>query len=204
MNEQELERLLRESGDHYRIPPEPRLDAIWRRVEHATFDAPAPTVTPRRTWLGPLALAATLVIGVGLGFGAAKLGLDSRDADPVETVAVGAPAPNPFVGVAGDYLQQTSALLAAVTHDPSGDAFIPGAIGRARELLSTTRLVLDAGVTDPALRDLLEDLELVLVQIVRLPQNRPAADAQLINETLDQRDVMPRLSLFLTNASLAP
>lgn len=202
MNEQELERLLRESGDRYRIPPEPRLDAIWRRVEHATFDAPAPAV--RRPWLGPLALAATLVIGVGLGFGASRLGFASRGAEPAEPVVASAPAPNPFVGVAGDYLQQTSALLAAVSHDPSGDAFIPGAIDRARELLSTTRLVLDAGITDPALRDLLEDLELVLVQIVRLPQNRPAADAQLINETLDQRDVMPRLSLFLTNASLAP
>lgn len=202
MNEQELERLLRESGDRYRIPPEPRLDAIWRRVEHATFDAPAPVV--RRPWLGPLALAATLVIGVGLGFGASRLGFGSRSVEPAEPVVASTPAPNPFVGVAGDYLQQTSALLAAVSHDPSGDAFIPGAIDRARELLSTTRLVLDAGITDPALRDLLEDLELVLVQIVRLPQNRPAADAQLINETLDQRDVMPRLSLFLTNASLAP
>ncbi len=203
MNEQELERLLRESGDRYRIPPEPRLDAIWRRVEHATFDAPQP-VAPRR-WLGPLALAATLVIGVGLGFGASQLGFGAREAEMAEPITMtAAPVPSPFVGVAGDYLQQTSALLAAVTYDPSGDAFIPGAIDRARELLSTTRLVLDAGVTDPALRDLLEDLELVLVQIVRLPQNRPATDAQLINETLDQRDVMPRLSLFLTNASLAP
>lgn len=202
MNEQELERLLRESGDQYRIPPEPRFDAIWRRVEHATFDAPQPVV--QRRWLGPLALAATLVIGVGLGFGASRLGFRATTADTVESTVAAAPGPNPFVGVAGDYLQQTSALLAAVSHDASGDAFVPGAIDRARELLSTTRLVLDAGVTDPALRDLLEDLELVLIQIVRLPQNRPAADAQLINETLDQRDVMPRLTLFLADARLAP
>ncbi|MHB1327617.1 MAG: hypothetical protein ACYC2K_05380 [Gemmatimonadales bacterium] len=202
MNEQELERLLRESGDQYRIPPEPRFDAIWRRVEHATFDAPQPVV--QRRWLGPLALAATLVIGVGLGFGASRLGFRPTTADTVESTVAAAPSPNPFVGVAGDYLQQTSALLAAVSHDHSGDAFVPGAIDRARELLSTTRLVLDAGVTDPALRDLLEDLELVLIQIVRLPQNRPAADAQLINETLDQRDVMPRLTLFLADARLAP
>jgi hypothetical protein len=41
----------------------------------------------------------------------------------------------------------------------------------ARDLLTTTRLLLDSPAgADPARRELLETLELVLVQIARLPR----------------------------------
>ena len=78
---------------------------------------------------------------------------------------------------------------------PSPRLFVTG----LEELLSTTRLLLDAGVDQPALHDLLEDLELVLAQVARMPRTRPAADSRFVTEALDQRDVLPRLTLLLAD-----
>jgi hypothetical protein len=49
--------------------------------------------------------------------------------------------------------------------------------------------------SDPALRNLLEDLELVLVQVVQLEKRDPSrrTEMELIQQALDQRDVIPRL-----------
>jgi coniferyl-aldehyde dehydrogenase len=55
------------------------------------------------------------------------------------------------------------------------------------------------------LQSLLEDLELVLAQIARLPAKPDAPDVYLIDQTLDQRDVIPRLRVFLAeNATSQP
>ena len=104
------------------------------------------------------------------------------------------------MGVAGDYLEQTTALLVAVGSEDRPTPVTPAIQDRARELLSTTRLLLDARVRDPALHDLLEDLELVLAQVARMPKSPPAADSRFVSEALDQRDVLPRLTLLLADA----
>ena len=206
MNEQDYETLMRDAASRYHVPPErPPLDAIWRRVESAAFGpAPIPIPVSRRRWLAPLALAATLLFGVGIGFGIASL--TQRDAiaalpvAAVPTERAVPDTPSPFVGVAGDYVERATALLTTIGDDAAAMDVSPGTIRRAQDLLSTTRLVLDAGVADRALRDLLEDLELVLAQIVRLPEHRAATDAQLITEALDQRDVLSRLTLLLSDS----
>jgi hypothetical protein len=63
--------------------------------------------------------------------------------------------------------------------------------------LLTTRLLLDSpSGADPSMRNLLEDLELVLVQVVRLEKERApsrSTELELIRQALDQRDVIPRL-----------
>jgi hypothetical protein len=50
---------------------------------------------------------------------------------------------------------------------------------------------------EPQLRALLEDLELVLAQIARLPARPDAPDVYLIDQALDQREVIPRLRVYL-------
>ena len=101
------------------------------------------------------------------------------------------------MGVASNYLEQMTGLLIAVASDLRTGQVPSGTIGNARELLSTTRLLLDSGVEDPRFRDLLEDLELVLAQVVRLRDATPALDAALIAQALDQREVLPRLTSYL-------
>ena len=91
-----------------------------------------------------------------------------------------------------------TALLVTLTEEAGqGQPFNYSSV-RARDLLATTRLLLDApDLTDPVLRDLLDDLELVLAQIVRLPQRATAPDVYLIDQALDQREVLPRLRVML-------
>ena len=68
----------------------------------------------------------------------------------------------------------------------------------APDLPVTTRLLLDSPqASDPHLQALLDDLELVLAQIVRLPRRVAAPDVYLIDQTVDQREVLPRLREML-------
>ena len=64
----------------------------------------------------------------------------------------------------------------------------------ARDLLTNTRLLLDSpAATDPRRRQLLEDLELTLVDIVQLSPGAGAQDRQMIEKNLDQGHVITRL-----------
>lgn len=64
----------------------------------------------------------------------------------------------------------------------------------ARDLLTNTRLLLDSpAAADPRRRQLLEDLELTLVDIVQLSPNAGAQDRQMIEKSLDQGHVITRL-----------
>ena len=95
-------------------------------------------------------------------------------------------------------LTQAEALLTA--YRASGVAVRDPAAARqlgmwGREVLSSTRLLLDSPAGDDAtLRPLLNDLELVLVQIIRL-SGAPldANDRALIDDAMRSRDLLPRI-----------
>ncbi len=73
---------------------------------------------------------------------------------------------------------------------------------RAGQLLTTTRMLIDSPASnDPAMRNLLEDLELVLAQVVRLQNNPDRTELDLINRALEQRDVIPRLRTAVADIS---
>jgi hypothetical protein len=195
------EELMRQMAEEYPPPPDPRTELMWRVIEARAF---APRA--RRWWTGPLALAATLIVGIGVGYFAGRRGTDSLPSRPV---AAGQPAQfaireSPFVGVATNYLEQTTSLLIAVGGDLQSGQVPGGTVTRARDLLSTTRLLLDSGIDDPRLRELLEDLELVLAQVARLQQNADAPDGALITQALNERDVLPRLTYYLADNTVAP
>jgi hypothetical protein len=208
MNDREFEKLLRETAIGYRVPPEAPLDRLWPAIEARAF-GPRVVSLIRRPWVAPVAFAATLVLGIGLGYGGALLqgpGTGGRGPRAVAPAAAPAPAsaasstPSPFVGLASDYLEQTALLILTVAGEDSLRSLSPATVARARSLLSTTRLLLDAGVGSPALLDLLRDVELVLAQVVRLPPRPPASDARYVSEALAERDVLPRLTLLLADA----
>jgi hypothetical protein len=196
-DDEDLARAIHEAGAEYRRAPEPRVDLMWQAIEARAF-------APRRrfSW-NPLALAAVLALGLGVGFWAGRRTIPSPPASEVRSPA-GANAQltsntsTPFVGVASNYLEQMTGLVIAVAGDLRSGQVPAGTISNARELLSTTRLLLDSGVEDPRFRDLLEDLELVLAQVVRLRDTSPGMDAALIAQALDQREVLPRLTSFLS------
>ena len=196
--------LLHEALRSYNHPPGDRempLDDMWRSIETQAF--PARRASRYAQWLR---IAAALVIGVGIGRFSLARGRQATATATVTTpatVAVTRPSattalPTPQLDPATSrYLGQAAALLIALPAEANVGRPDQPFMKRANELLLTTRLLLDSqSGNDPAMRNLLEDLELVLVQVVRLQKEREPSrrtELELIQEALDQRDVSPRL-----------
>ena len=197
-------------------PAVPR-DAMWeaiaaRRAREATprpvpppgDDAPFVQVhalTPRsarRLWPALSALAATLAVGVAIGRMAGTM--------PVPGVAteVSAVASAPRVDsdtrstvlahYTAEHLSRTEALLVSARTglgaSTGGDALARW----ARDLLTTTRLLLDAEPPpDAQLRRLLQDLELTLALILQAEASGRPADLQAVRADLADGDLLLRL-----------
>jgi hypothetical protein len=204
MSDKDLERRLAELRDTWRMTGEPPLDRMWERIEAGAF----PRGRRGSRWIRPLLpLAAMLVLGFGVGQLAPRLfgkGPGPAATQAVDPLVGGVPVRNvssqevPFVGVATDYLERVTALLVTLASESRDGKSLEYSATQARDLLATTRLLMDAPQRlDPHLQGLLEDLELVLAQIARLPAKPDSPDVYLIDQTLDQRDVLPRLRVFL-------
>jgi hypothetical protein len=179
------------------------LDAMWKSIEGQAFL----TARRRSRYAQWMRIAAALLVGVGLGRLSFSFG--HRDEASVVTRTAVTPVPAGRAAVAPDtaplsidpttsrYLGQAAALLIALPAEANVGRPDQSFIKRANDLLLTTRLLLDSqSGSDPAMRNLLEDLELVLVQVVRLEKERTPSrrtELELIQQALDQRDVIPRL-----------
>jgi hypothetical protein len=206
MTDERLQELLADAASTYRVPKDPPLDAMWARVERETFDAPhavapvagtggmslAPRGAPRR-WLAPAAgIAATLIVGFGLGRVTAPN--TGAEMPMVQVVAADSQRPlvDPLQRTTSEYLDDAELLLASLPRDAQD--VDPRFVDAARQLLTTTRVLLDSPVgSDPRLRDMLEDLELVLAQMARLKAAPRAEELTFIADAMDERDMVPRL-----------
>jgi hypothetical protein len=197
MSDDRIDEFLREAARAYRRPPEPPREEMWARIDAARRGASATgdelaERRRRRSWWPALAAAAVLILGVGIGRvwdGAWRPAVVPGGEPPVA-------GPPPGTGsvaaalAAANHLVRVEALLTEY-HAGRPDAELRTA---ARDLLARTRLWLDAGrVDDPALRALLEDLELVLVQLAQLSRDGRGGERTLIDEGLAERHIRPRL-----------
>jgi uncharacterized membrane-anchored protein YhcB (DUF1043 family) len=179
---------------------------MWKSIEGAYFGGAMGqthvTERPRGLqhsavrWMG---IAATLVVGIGIGRMSLRLDHATQTKPPVTSVAQVEQAPKPDTAMArpyeletSQYLGQTAALLVSLpTEAKTPDAQFAA---RAADLLTRTRLLMDSpAASNPSMRSLLDDLELVLMQVVRLQGSSNRTDLELINRALEQRDVIPRL-----------
>lgn len=179
---------------------------MWRRIQDATAAAREaqsgriPGVTPlRRTpWRLMSLIAAALLLGVALD----RTVL--RPANRVAPQVASAPAPGDsgvtrlYRMAASQTLTQAEALLTAYRSTADNERAREeteqlGAWGR--QVLGSTRLLIDSPAgDDPQLRALLEDLELVLVQIIRLSGPRPdETDRDHVDRALKDKDLIPRI-----------
>ncbi|MEZ4456470.1 MAG: hypothetical protein R2882_07970 [Gemmatimonadales bacterium] len=213
MEDERIGRLLEEHGDSYRTPANPPVERMWGAIE-ARLDGEAPrALAPvRRSWTRGLALAAMLLLGIGIGWTGARFAPAGGSAlgaatgpEPLAVVPASLEEPSPFVGLARDYFQQTTSLVVALAGDLRGGSVPNGTIRQAQSLLSTTRLLLDGPLPEPAMRDLLQDLELVLAQVARLQAVRyQQPETQLIADAMDQREVLSRLTLIISDRETTP
>lgn len=179
-------------------PPAPPREEIWARVQAARKVGQRASGPVGRGWRRPsvwvpVAIAATLLVGIALG----------RLWSPLTTVVkpsvarLGSTADGPEEDLFARYaaeqtLGQAELLLTQFRADAAAGSAPATTPAEARKLLLATRLLLDApSLTDPRLRGLLEDLELVLAQISE--GSRQKEDRAVITDGLDRLDVLPRL-----------
>lgn len=204
--EQALDRATPVAGDAGGMPSVPM------RLEEADAPhrAPARAASTRRwvrPWTQPLArMAAMLLVGVAVGrvtvrhdapatsVGAAQVASAASGVTGATAITASDAAPTPERVATDRYLVRTAALLAGLPdelHARRGDAAFRS---QADALLLQTRLLLDSpAAADPALRALLDDLEVVLAQVVRLDSRRDPVEVDFLHQALEQRDVLPRL-----------
>ncbi len=238
MNDQEshdgFEAFVRREAAGYNQPPSgvPR-DEMWSAIAESRTARRRP-----RRWAPWIGMAATLILGVGIGRFALQRGTSSTDsalpgtnvtltptavkidsttppvllpdAFPRRVPAVrvasavrsagGREDPNnpdaadASYGVASrQHLSRAEALVAVVAATPA-DAMMDSLTSKwARDVLSNTRLLLDSPAgDDPVRRQLLEDLESLLVQLVQR-SGRAAEDRAMIDRTLQRTQLLTRL-----------
>lgn len=203
-----LDDLLDDAVRTYNSPPAKRhmpLGEMWREIDAQVF-APKLRWPHGAYWLS---LAAAVVIGVGIGRlsysfgtvpgarGATPVARGTTHVDSGSRVASSGSSAQQLDPVTARYIGQATALLIALPTEAHGRLPDRPFIERANELLLTTRLLLDSqAAQDPSFRNLLEDLELVLVQVVQLEKDRDHSrqtELDLIQQALEQHDVLPRL-----------
>lgn len=199
MTEERYQQFLRDAAQDYNRPPEAPREEIWRAIQAAREENER---RQERRWIrvgaAPwvrwgVGIAAALVIGIGIG----RLSL--RGGSEGEAVAVAenggaAGAEAALQWVTAQHLGQVETLLTGFRVDARQGRPVARSAGSARELLSTTRLLLDSPVSDDlALRSLLEDVELVLAQIALYPGQRGPEELEFIDRSMEQRSVLLRL-----------
>lgn len=215
----ELPDAVRNAARDYNAPPElsrPDLDDMWAAIESRSFRSDiGGRVTDRGArlrarmprWFAPrtaLPIAAALVLGVAIGRSSvpAPNAFTESDVPRRMTQLDTLKLLEPYQSTTSRYLDQTAALLVALPAEVGAGRADDRFVGRAHDLLVTTRLLLDSpAANDARIRDLLEDLELVLAQVVRLQAGQGRADLDLIRQALDQRDVLPRLRTAVADFS---
>lgn len=203
MKHEDMERLIEAARD-YNEPPDTPREAMWAVIRAASPELGGVDLDARRAerarrerlrrwspWALGIAVAATLAIGFGLGRATREL---ETPALPRATASADR-ADGPSLAarlVAADHMGEAEALLTLFRASDRTDDRVATARW-ARDLLSTTRLLLDSRVADdPELAGLLSDLELVLVQIVGTEAGDDEG-RELIEEGMDELQLMTKL-----------
>lgn len=198
MSEEKFEAWLKENADDYHRPPGdvPR-DEMWNAIVRSR--QARPTVVAGRwsriahRW--PMAIAASLLIGAGIGVGYWMRGPGTQ-----------APVAITTRNIPDSVISNTTYEVASVAHLTAVESMLTSFRAEqqtetqatlqylARDLLATTRLLMDSPAADnPSRRQLLADLEYVLAQIVLLNPNAPAEDRAMVDRAITREQVLTRI-----------
>lgn len=198
MSEEKFEAWLKENADDYHRPPGdiPRAE-MWDAIARARQARTSPVAGHiGRLPLVRYAVAASLLIGAGIGFGYWMRGSGMEGPGVVAS----------RINIPDSVISSTTYDVASVAHLTAVESMLTSFRAEqhtqtnatlqrlARDLLSTTRLLMDSpAAEDPSRRQLLEDLEYVLAQIVLLDPNAPAEDRALVDRAIAREQVLTRI-----------
>jgi hypothetical protein len=200
--EEKFNEALRDLARDYNQPPMivPR-DAMWAAiVAGQRRKQPRAMIFVRR--FASLAAAAVVLLAVGIGVGRVTAPHVLTPPTAASTRATST-VPDAYTVATAQQLVQAQALLTAFNaseRDAKADAHLAA---WARDLLSNTRLLLDSPAgQDPHRRQLLQDLELVLVQIAALSPDAATTDRDAIAQTLKDAQVLPRIKAAIPTSQV--
>ncbi|HEV8150595.1 MAG TPA: hypothetical protein VGP61_10465 [Gemmatimonadales bacterium] len=197
-----LDALLRDAARGYNSPPETPKAELWERIAARRSEGRKVGKSEGVLRFRPIArlplylgLAALLALGVAIG----RLSAPGHSALP----ATGAGSITATPSAEPREHGEVAAQLAAAQHFGQVETFLTEFNTRqaaqdfpaqAKDLLSTTRLLLDSKrLTDVRTRKLLEDLELVLIQIATFDPTDRREQLDLISDGLAQSHLRTRL-----------
>lgn len=184
--DEQLDQRIRAMARQIDEPPEVPREAMWTAIQarrEAAKVVPIHTSRNPCTMAWIAALAASLLLGIAVD----RMVIHPSQAAPVTANT----EPNTALQVTTtQYLSRVETFLTGFRTTDTDSTFE----GQARDLLASTRLLLDnQAISDARIRGLLQDLELILVQIVQSGASDRPSERQLITDGLQQRQVLPRL-----------
>ncbi len=181
---------LQNMAQSYHAPRTTPREEMWQRIEDARRNRHVIELRPWMRWA--VAAAAVLVIGIGIGRWTAHNATGGKGS-PVATAPDS--SQNLVYQVAAmQYFSRTETFLTSFRADDQSGASNARFARQARDLLTTAQLMLDSpAASDPRLRALLEDLELVLMQISQLDVRGGTHDTDFITQGMNQSNVLPKL-----------
>ena len=194
MTEEKFEDFLKRALDDLEPVPTPPREAMWAHIDEARrFQRKAERSTPRRVWLNwGVGLAAMLAVGIGIG----RMTAREQIVPPTPPVAANdgnRPNRTTYQVAVAQHLSKADALLTSFRTQPDNATPDPQLAQFARDLLSSTQLLMDSPAgEDPLVAALLTDLELILVQIAHTATASPDERA-IIEDGIDKTAVLPRL-----------
>ena len=204
-DDEKFEQFLQREVKDFKTAEPVAADEMWSRIEGDVAEAIQPrtlTYSPRRGWLAvSAAIAATLVLGVFIG----RTTTDNRKKDASVVASAPRYTADDSIRIAEharaatlSHLADAEMFLTEVRADLRSQRPDSQLSERSRELLARTRLLLGArGERPPQVDALLEDLELLLAEISALPDSRRTMDVKLIEETMRQGNILPRIRTTL-------
>jgi hypothetical protein len=199
-----FDEFLREAAKDYNAPIAPPSDAIWAAIELDVATAITPVSKTRRafittSWIG-LSIAATLVIGIGLGRWTARESTVPSSPPVAARPATSDSAANTTHAraVTLEHLAEAEVFLTSVRAELKSGHTDTERAERSRDLLVRTRVLLGGSHNrSPDVERLLQDLELMLAEIAALPSSRSSLDRTLLDESMRDGNIIPRIRATL-------
>lgn len=192
MNDDQLDRLLDQAKQEYRPVPAPPREEMWAAIQARRTERKIIAFRPRLLW--PLGMAAVLALGFGLGWYMHREAIPAGREVAVNPSVSQGRASTVLATAAIQHLSRTETFLTGFRVEASAGMPDSALLAGARDLLGTTRLLLDSPeLKDQRMRALLGELEIVLAQVAQLQADPTQEDADLIVKELDHQGVLPRL-----------
>jgi hypothetical protein len=197
MMDDRLDEQLKDLAADYHRPPETPREEMWTAIQKNRVAHRAPRRIGWKPFVwGGLAAAALIALGIFIGSGMGSAGVTEVAGNQGDGPIIDTTGPDRAFKIAAvQYLGETEEFLTVFRADVRQGVVDRNAPARARQLLSSNRLLMDSpAAEDPEIGGLLEDLELVLAEIARVSGTETSQEeAGFIDDGIEEGGLLDRL-----------